>query len=141
MSGSCFFCFCFVFFSYSLICVCRNMRIRDQEDLFLSKASPKTTPAANRCVCGSCVCTVTTIRTGMKGFCVSQVLQRSSSAQSRWVDFFYKNKKKSVWLMVLRHQHHQQQTKLNSHFCCRIFFFSLSLSFFVCFIVIITYYP
>lgn len=84
----------FICLSSSLICVRRNMRVRDQEDLFLSKARPKITPSANSCAWGLCVCTVTTIRTGMKGFCLSQVLQRSSSVQSRWVDF--KNKKKNL---------------------------------------------
>lgn len=42
--------------SFSLIFVCRDMCVQDQEDLVLSKAYPKITPAANSCVCVWAVC-------------------------------------------------------------------------------------
>lgn len=60
----------------------RSGRSRSEQSLFQNY-----TCCEQLCVCGLCVCTVIAIRTGTKGFCFSQVQERSSSAQSRWVDF------------------------------------------------------
>lgn len=108
--------------SFSLIFACRDMCVQDQEDLVLSKAYPKITPAANSCVCVGCVFAPSQ-RSGRVRRASVSARCRSAAVQHRADGLILKNKKNNVccwWCCITN----TTSNKLNwSHtFYRRVFF-------------------